>query len=150
MNRTQVKSSQIAGIGHDPATGTLEVQFRTGSIYQYTPVSHELFTRMRAAESIGKFFGQHIKQLQTTKLEGGQFVPLCEARASAASVNLALSLAKRAGLSVDEIGLDWQYVLSDAGVNVVAVYSKDVEGVLSGLLQSQVSAIIDAIKAGES
>ncbi len=61
-----VDSSQIAAIGHDPATQTLAVQFKnwTGevtSVYHYRNFTAEQFAAFQAAESKGKHFGAHIK-----------------------------------------------------------------------------------------
>jgi hypothetical protein len=62
---TAVTSSQIAAIGHDPATNTLRVQFKgkdgPGSQYDYPGVTADVHEAMKKAESIGKFFGAHIK-----------------------------------------------------------------------------------------
>ncbi len=64
-----VESSQIAAIGYDPATKTLAVQFKhgAGAIYHYPNFEPETFEALRAAESPGKFFGQHIKGLPFEK-----------------------------------------------------------------------------------
>ncbi len=63
---TPVESSQIAAIGHDPATNTLAIQFkgkgdRPGSIYHYDNVTAQLFEAFKGAESIGSHFYKHIK-----------------------------------------------------------------------------------------
>ena len=62
---TPVSSSQIAAIGHDPATNTLAIQFKKksgpGSVYHYANVAPELFAQFVAADSKGTFFGAHIK-----------------------------------------------------------------------------------------
>jgi hypothetical protein len=62
---TPVTSSQIHAIGHDPATNTLRIQFKgkegPGSQYDYPGVTAEKHAEMLKAESIGKFFGAHIK-----------------------------------------------------------------------------------------
>ena len=62
---TPVESSQIAGIGHDPATSTLAVQFKKkagpGSIYYYSNVPAQVFADFIGAESKGKYFGANIK-----------------------------------------------------------------------------------------
>lgn len=52
-------SSQIAAMGHEG--DILEVQFHSGGHYRYENVDDDLYLRMRAAPSIGKFFGEHIK-----------------------------------------------------------------------------------------
>jgi hypothetical protein len=38
MNRTPVASSNVASIGYEPATTTLEIEFKDGSVYQYFDV----------------------------------------------------------------------------------------------------------------
>jgi hypothetical protein len=64
-----VTSNQVAAIGHDPATNTLAVTFTRGPghIYHYQDVSPELHAEFVGAESIGSFFGQHIKPLPFKK-----------------------------------------------------------------------------------
>lgn len=65
IDMKDVESSQIARIGHDPATNTLAVQFKSrgapGSVYHYANVTPELFGAFDAAKSKGTFFGAHIK-----------------------------------------------------------------------------------------
>lgn len=61
MNRTPVKSSQIASIGHDPATNTLAIEFNGGKVYHYEGVPAEAHADLMAAESVGKHFGAHIR-----------------------------------------------------------------------------------------
>ncbi|KGD52022.1 KTSC domain protein [Burkholderia pseudomallei] len=63
----EVESSQIHAIGHDPATNTLAIRFKsrvTGaprSLYHYANFTAEDFAAFRDAESIGSHFGKHIK-----------------------------------------------------------------------------------------
>ncbi|MGX9698155.1 KTSC domain-containing protein [Janthinobacterium lividum] len=60
-----IQSSQIAAIGHCPATETLAVQFfRKGApadVYHYANVTATEYTAFAGAESIGKHFYAHIK-----------------------------------------------------------------------------------------
>jgi len=42
MERVDVVSSNINGIGYDAGSGTLEVEFRTGTVYQYHDVPAEV------------------------------------------------------------------------------------------------------------
>ena len=61
MDRTEVNSSSIAGIGYDVTTRTLEIAFNNGRIYRYlgVPVSlKELFT---SCDSKGRFFNENIR-----------------------------------------------------------------------------------------
>ena len=62
----QVESSQIHAIGHDAQTNTLAVRFKRysgepSSLYHYGNFTAEEFAAFKAAESIGKHFGAHIK-----------------------------------------------------------------------------------------
>jgi hypothetical protein len=55
-------------IGYDDATQTLAVTFNYGkAVYHYPNVSRETFEAFKGAESIGKFFGEHIKALPFKK-----------------------------------------------------------------------------------
>ena len=62
MDRMPVTSTQLASIGYDPATLTLEVEFRKGGVYQYVGISAETHERLMAAESIGTFFNTVIRE----------------------------------------------------------------------------------------
>lgn len=66
MHRTPVKSSQIAAIGYDAGTKTLEIEFpglagAAGSVYQYSDVPAEVHANLMGAESPGRYFGVHIR-----------------------------------------------------------------------------------------
>jgi len=61
MQRTPVTSQQIKSIGYDPTTATLEVEFTNGAVYQYSAVPAHIHQELMEAESIGKYFNQHIK-----------------------------------------------------------------------------------------
>jgi len=64
-----VKSSQVKAIGYDEATKTLAVTFTrgAGATYHYADVSKDTFEKFSKAESIGSFFGKHIKPLPFKK-----------------------------------------------------------------------------------
>lgn len=66
---TPVTSSQVKAIGYDAATKTLAVQFArgAGAIYHYPNVEQATFEAFVGAESIGTFFGKHIKPLAFEK-----------------------------------------------------------------------------------
>ena len=56
-----VKSSQIRSIGYDEASKTLAIQFNSGHVYHYDKVPKEVYDGFGKAESIGKYFGKHVK-----------------------------------------------------------------------------------------
>ena len=61
MNRTPVTSSNLASVGYDPNSLTLEVEFKNGSVYQYFDVPDHTFQGLMRASSKGTFFNAHIK-----------------------------------------------------------------------------------------
>ncbi len=63
MERQRVSSSNISTIGYDVNTKTLEVEFYSGGIYQYTDVPETVHFKFVKAESVGKFFHIHIKKV---------------------------------------------------------------------------------------
>jgi hypothetical protein len=52
-------SSNIAGF--DYVNGTLIVEFKNGSRYNYYDVPQTMFEQMKAAPSKGQFLAQHVK-----------------------------------------------------------------------------------------
>lgn len=61
MNRAPVSSSNVASVGYDISTMTLEVEFKNGSVYQYFDVPESLYQELIGAESIGTYLSQQIK-----------------------------------------------------------------------------------------
>jgi hypothetical protein len=60
MNRTPVESSCVASIGYNAATRVLEVEFLSGSVYEYSAVPEDVFGRWMLADSKGAFFNTEI------------------------------------------------------------------------------------------
>ena len=61
MNRDPVASSTIIAIGYDEQSQTLEIEFKTGSVYQYYNVTQALFEQLMQANSKGQFLAYQIK-----------------------------------------------------------------------------------------
>ena len=61
MDRTRVTSSNIAEIGYDEISKTLEILFRSGGLYQYFGVSTKEYSELMKANSHGRYFLSHIK-----------------------------------------------------------------------------------------
>ena len=61
MELTPVSSSNVAAVGYDPDTSTLEVEFKNGSSYQYFDVPETEFFNLRDAPSVGKYLNASIK-----------------------------------------------------------------------------------------
>jgi hypothetical protein len=60
-NRQPVQSSDIASIGYDDATETLEIEFKATGLYRYFSVPRALYDGLAQTPSPGKYFQQHIK-----------------------------------------------------------------------------------------
>ncbi len=61
MNREPVSSSNIAEVGYETDSETLEIMFHNDRIYQYYNVPPFEFERMMEAPSIGRYFNAEIK-----------------------------------------------------------------------------------------
>jgi hypothetical protein len=61
MDRQAVSSSNLASVGYEPSSETLEVEFNTGRIYQYYNVPQFMYDRLMEAGSIGTFLNKEIK-----------------------------------------------------------------------------------------
>lgn len=61
MNRDYVASSNIAAIGYDEVTETLEVEFLHGAVYQYYNVPPNLHEQLMQEGSKGRFLNTYIK-----------------------------------------------------------------------------------------
>jgi hypothetical protein len=61
MNRIAVQSSNILSVGYDAGAGTLEVEFTSGSVYQYFDVPESEYEGLMNAGSKGRYFNRDIK-----------------------------------------------------------------------------------------
>lgn len=61
MRREPLESSSLAAAGYDPATSTLEIEFRHGSIYRYFMVPRSIYQAFSTASSKGRFFVAEIR-----------------------------------------------------------------------------------------
>ena len=61
MERYSVASSNIASIGYDAPSQTLEVEFLSGTIYQYYGVPENMYEQLMQAGSKGRFLNTYIK-----------------------------------------------------------------------------------------
>jgi len=62
MIRYPVSSSDVASVGYDASTSTLEVEFQSGGIYQYFGVPERHFLALtNGSGSVGKYLNAQIK-----------------------------------------------------------------------------------------
>ena len=70
MRRTPANSSNIAEIGYDPDTSTLEIKFHNGGVYQYVNVPSEIHIGLMNAASKGSYFHRCIRErYRTTRIK---------------------------------------------------------------------------------
>lgn len=61
MDRSPVTSGNLAEVGYDHNSETLEIMFRNGGVYQYYNFPNFMYERFIQSESLGKFFNVEIK-----------------------------------------------------------------------------------------
>lgn len=61
MNRIRIVSSNIRSVGYEADIEILEVEFTSGSIYQYFDVPEREYEELMNAASKGKYFNRNIK-----------------------------------------------------------------------------------------
>lgn len=61
MEMTNVDSSNIAAVGYDDESSTLQVEFNNGTTYQYFDVPERLFEGLVNADSVGGYLAANIK-----------------------------------------------------------------------------------------
>lgn len=61
MDMIPVNSSNVAAVGYDVESSTLQVEFNNGTAYQYFDVPEDLFEGLRDAVSVGGYLAAHIK-----------------------------------------------------------------------------------------
>ena len=61
MERVNVVSSNINSVGYEESSNTLEIEFKSGSVYQYFNVPQEVYNELLQAGSIGGYFVKNIR-----------------------------------------------------------------------------------------
>ena len=56
-----VTSSNLAAIGYDASAKVLHVEFKNGTVYEYTGVPEDTYAALLGAESLGSYFHGHIR-----------------------------------------------------------------------------------------
>lgn len=61
MRRQRVDSSAISSVGYDERSSTLEVEFRSGAVYDYHDVPPKVWKELLGAPSKGRFFSRSLR-----------------------------------------------------------------------------------------
>lgn len=95
MEREPVRSSALASIGYDPEARVLEVEFRSGKVYQYLEVPPELHAWLMRVENKGGLLNR--------KIEGSyEFRRIDHLKPDAPSLEDALRASLARGRAPDE------------------------------------------------
>jgi len=62
MDRVPVSSTDLAEVGYDPGSMTLEILFIKGGLYQYFDVPEMVFQELLQADSKGRYLNMNIKK----------------------------------------------------------------------------------------
>ena len=62
MKRSHVSSSNVLSVGYDISTLTMEIEFKSGDIYQYYEVPEIIYKNLINAPSVGRYLDQNIKK----------------------------------------------------------------------------------------
>lgn len=68
MNMQPVESSNLSAAGYDATTKKLRIQFKNGSIYEYSDVAKQTYDGLLSAESAGKYFTAYIRNLPFVRI----------------------------------------------------------------------------------
>ena len=60
-NRQRVNSGAIASLGYIDAISALEVEFKDGQIWRYSPFSPAQFREMLTAPSVGEYYNRNVR-----------------------------------------------------------------------------------------
>lgn len=63
MEREMVASSTVLSVGYDLPSETLEVEFKSGGLYQYYNVPEAIYQQFMQSDSKGKFLHVYIKNV---------------------------------------------------------------------------------------
>jgi hypothetical protein len=78
MNRIPVSSSNLASVGYDLDTQSLEIEFLHGGIYRYSCVPSSVYDGLMEADSHGFYFDRYVKKAGYHYQKVSTAVPMVE------------------------------------------------------------------------
>ena len=67
MDRKKVSSGTLRSVGYDERSQTLEIEFSSGAIVQYSRVSSEVHRRLMNAPTMASYFRDNIEESFSSK-----------------------------------------------------------------------------------
>jgi len=63
MRRKRVESTTMKSVGYEARSRILEIEFDSGTVYQYLGVPAKVYASLRRAESKGRYFNDEIRDV---------------------------------------------------------------------------------------
>lgn len=70
-----VQSRLLARMAYDPNQTILQLEFRSGTVYQYFQVPHQTYQDLFQADSKGAYFNRHIRSVFRCARLGARSIP---------------------------------------------------------------------------
>jgi hypothetical protein len=67
LERLSVKSRILRSVGYDENTKTLEIEFTSGLVYQYSGVPPKVYADLMHSGEIGKYYSEKVRPKFQTK-----------------------------------------------------------------------------------
>ncbi|MCA1990479.1 MAG: PIN domain-containing protein [Coleofasciculus sp. S288] len=67
IQRADVKSTYLRTVGYDVLSQILEIEFRTGEVFQYLNVPPTVYTDLMNAPSLGQYFNENIRDVYSSR-----------------------------------------------------------------------------------
>ena len=67
MERLAVKSRILRSVGYDESTKTMEIEFTSGLVYQYSAVPQKVYADLMRSGEIGKYYSEKVRPRFHTK-----------------------------------------------------------------------------------
>jgi hypothetical protein len=61
MRRERVRSSVVRAVGYDGEKRVLEIEFHNDRVYRYYVVPRAVYQELPAAESVGRYFNERVR-----------------------------------------------------------------------------------------
>ena len=61
MERKAVRSTNVVSVGYDVKSKVLEIEFKSGGIYQYSNVPEKRYQSLMKASAIGSYFVREVR-----------------------------------------------------------------------------------------
>jgi hypothetical protein len=61
MDRQRVSSGAISSVGYSEESAALDVEFKDGQVWRYSPVDRATYLQLLESKSVGEYFNRQIR-----------------------------------------------------------------------------------------